>query len=365
MSSTCSHDAQIRDLKSRISQLEIMYGKAKRSLDSAHAALQHHTQAPPPQPQSRPALLDPRAEEVKRLTAQLEQEQKVKIDLMANLKQLSDSHAAEKANLAREIQEISAERLAASQELKGVQEAFDELCGIFDIAQNSVSGASIRAAVAQIEAKQDAQTQSLLSAFMPDLDASLPAATIAKQVEAHIKNLEERASNAASARESMTTAQQQMERVLYEIVPSAWSDLYILLNREPFKTPEKPFDVQEYDLFIAQVKKTVIHTVSKYITSHKQSRQKLCYRSFVSGDLALFLPTNLDHSQAWAAFNVGAPHYFLDMNGVDIRGKDFVIGRIQEIEERSGEPGNEAPATGSEGEPKVWYHVKIQEKRKH
>ena len=41
------------------------------------------------------------------------------------------------------------------------------------------------------------------------------------------------------------------------------------------------------------------------------SHDKIAYRSFKEGDLALFLPTRNNAHRPWAAFNVGAPHFFL------------------------------------------------------
>jgi len=39
------------------------------------------------------------------------------------------------------------------------------------------------------------------------------------------------------------------------------------------------------------------------------AHDKIAYRSFKDGDLALFLPTRNQATRPWAAFNVGAPHY--------------------------------------------------------
>ena len=42
-----------------------------------------------------------------------------------------------------------------------------------------------------------------------------------------------------------------------------------------------------------------------------EAHDKIAFRSFKEGDLALFLPTRNQATKPWAAFNVGAPHYFL------------------------------------------------------
>lgn len=154
-------------------------------------------------------------------------------------------------------------------------------------------------------------------------------------------------------------------RSLYHAVPSVFQDLFGLLNRSSsFVFPSEPTELDEtsqlsYAAYLTSQGTAVSHTIRKYIVSHQKSRQKISYRAFSAGDLALFLPTRNDNSPAWAAFNVGAPHYFLDMEGVDTEGKDFLIGRIQEIKEHLGESGT-APATDS----RKWWEVKLSEKKK-
>ena len=65
---------------------------------------------------------------------------------------------------------------------------------------------------------------------------------------------------------------------------------------------------------------------------------KITLNGFQENDLVLFLPTRIDRPgevnedekfQPWAAFNVGAPHYFLKTR--EIIGKEWFIGRVQKI----------------------------------
>lgn len=67
---------------------------------------------------------------------------------------------------------------------------------------------------------------------------------------------------------------------------------------------------------------------------------KITLNGFQENDLVLFLPTRIDRPdnemnhedekfQPWAAFNIGAPHYFLKTNA--IIGKDWFIGRVRKI----------------------------------
>ncbi|ODH28687.1 hypothetical protein ACO22_03906 [Paracoccidioides brasiliensis] len=66
-----------------------------------------------------------------------------------------------------------------------------------------------------------------------------------------------------------------------------------------------------------------------------ESHEKIAYRSFKEGDLALFLPTRNQAIRSWAAFNVGAPHYFLREQEVHkLHTRDWLLARISKIEER-------------------------------
>jgi len=65
------------------------------------------------------------------------------------------------------------------------------------------------------------------------------------------------------------------------------------------------------------------------------AHDKIAYRSFKDGDLALFLPTRNQATRPWAAFNVGAPHYFLrEQDGHRLGNKEWLVARITKVEER-------------------------------
>ncbi|KAL8961231.1 MAG: hypothetical protein Q9193_002180, partial [Seirophora villosa] len=66
-----------------------------------------------------------------------------------------------------------------------------------------------------------------------------------------------------------------------------------------------------------------------------EAHEKIAFRSFKDGDLALFLPTRNQATRPWAAFNVGAPHYFLrEQDSHKLRSRDWLLARISKIEER-------------------------------
>ena len=66
-----------------------------------------------------------------------------------------------------------------------------------------------------------------------------------------------------------------------------------------------------------------------------EAENKIAFRQFKDGDLALFLPTN--NGRPWAAFNVNAPHYFLRENEAHRLGggRDWLLARITKVEERT------------------------------
>jgi autophagy-related protein 11 len=66
-----------------------------------------------------------------------------------------------------------------------------------------------------------------------------------------------------------------------------------------------------------------------------EAHTKIAVKDFKEGDLALFLPTRGQAKGAWAAFNVGCPHYFLnEKEGMRLGNRDFIVARINKIEQR-------------------------------
>ena len=73
----------------------------------------------------------------------------------------------------------------------------------------------------------------------------------------------------------------------------------------------------------------------KFHRAQLEAHEKIAYRSFKDGDLALFLPTRNQATRPWAAFNVGAPHYFLrEQDSHRLRTRDWLLARISKVEER-------------------------------
>ncbi|KAI1641097.1 autophagy-related protein 11-domain-containing protein [Biscogniauxia mediterranea] len=67
----------------------------------------------------------------------------------------------------------------------------------------------------------------------------------------------------------------------------------------------------------------------------KEAHEKIAFKHFKEGDLALFLPTRNQTTGAWAAFNVGCPHFFLrEQEGHRLRSREWLVARITRIQER-------------------------------
>lgn len=67
----------------------------------------------------------------------------------------------------------------------------------------------------------------------------------------------------------------------------------------------------------------------------KDAHDKIAFKNFKEGDLALFLPTRNQATGAWAAFNVGFPHYFLrEQETHRLRNREWLVARISKIQER-------------------------------
>lgn len=106
------------------------------------------------------------------------------------------------------------------------------------------------------------------------------------------------------------------------------------------------FDIDAFAEAIYRRVKEVEHTARKMTrdarsyrdrahAAAKESHDKIAFRHFKEGDLALFLPTRNQTTGAWAAFNVGCPHFFLrEQESHRLRQREWLVARITRIQER-------------------------------
>lgn len=93
--------------------------------------------------------------------------------------------------------------------------------------------------------------------------------------------------------------------------------------------------VKDIELLARKWQKEARGYRDKYHRTQADAHDKIAYRSFKEGDLALFLPTRNQAIRSWAAFNVGAPHYFLrEQDAHKLQARDWLLARITKIEER-------------------------------
>lgn len=106
------------------------------------------------------------------------------------------------------------------------------------------------------------------------------------------------------------------------------------------------FDIDAFSEAIYRRVKEIEHTARKMTRdarsfrerahiAAKEAHEKIAFKHFKEGDLALFLPTRNQTAGAWAAFNVGCPHFFLrEQEGHRLRSREWLVARITRIQER-------------------------------
>ncbi|KAF2712485.1 hypothetical protein K504DRAFT_499577 [Pleomassaria siparia CBS 279.74] len=106
------------------------------------------------------------------------------------------------------------------------------------------------------------------------------------------------------------------------------------------------FNVDTFSEAVSKRMRDMEHTARKWQKEARAYRDKahrfqadahdkIAFRSFKDGDLALFLPTRNQATRPWAAFNVGAPHYFLrEQDSHKLHGREWLVARISKVEER-------------------------------
>ncbi|GAB7363667.1 hypothetical protein MBLNU230_g4237t1 [Neophaeotheca triangularis] len=113
------------------------------------------------------------------------------------------------------------------------------------------------------------------------------------------------------------------------------------------------FNVDTFSEAVAKRLRDFEYTAKKYNREAKESTKraegykersvrlkneayaKVAVKDFKEGDLALFLPTRGQAKGAWAAFNIGCPHFFLaEREGMRLGSRDFIVARITKVEQR-------------------------------
>ena len=134
---------------------------------------------------------------------------------------------------------------------------------------------------------------------------------------------------------------------------------------ETFMHESKAFDMDAFSEAVVKRVKDTEHIARKWQREARsyrdkfrgaqfEAQHKIAFRAFKEGDLALFLPTrNQAPQRSWAAFNVGAPHYFLrEQEFHHLNSRDWLLARIAGVEDRvvdlSKVPENRAATAASD-----------------
>ncbi|KAJ1334048.1 autophagy-related protein 11 [Microdochium nivale] len=119
------------------------------------------------------------------------------------------------------------------------------------------------------------------------------------------------------------------------------------------------FDVDAFSDAVYRRIKEVEHTARKMTREARAYRErahnlakdahdKIAFRHFKEGDLALFLPTRNQTTGAWAAFNVGCPHFFLrEQEHHRLRSREWLVARITRVQERVVDLSKSLQSTGA------------------
>lgn len=177
-------------------------------------------------------------------------------------------------------------------------------------------------------------------------DENMPSLTVVADVEALKEKVEESVRKMQKEKGLENGDLKDLEKV-----EDFYPELYDYLQTVTFKKVHEEDETAEHFLLRAISKRFKdVESFAKRQTKENKSKQqdvsrmqqrlatKISMNNFTKGDLVLFLPTRIDREgevddgeQPWAAFNIGAPHYFL---AEPVRGnRAWMVGRVEHIEQ--------------------------------
>ncbi len=93
--------------------------------------------------------------------------------------------------------------------------------------------------------------------------------------------------------------------------------------------------VKEVEHIARKLQRDVRSYREKAHALQKDAHSKIAFKNFKEGDLALFLPTRNQTNGAWAAFNIGSPHYFLrEQESHRLQNREWLVARISRVQEK-------------------------------
>ncbi|KAG2223902.1 hypothetical protein INT45_009354 [Circinella minor] len=101
----------------------------------------------------------------------------------------------------------------------------------------------------------------------------------------------------------------------------------------------------------------------KYNKVSNCGHDKIAFRNFQTGDVALFLPTRNSTGKPWAAFNINAPHYFLKPSNSVVQQmitREWLVARITSITEHTVNVADPHSNPYGLTEGLTYYHLEVE-----
>lgn len=235
-------------------------------------------------------------------------------------------------------------------QLRGADEAHEELVKAMEAAKDASADAELAKRHAEreseqlhdlvkpllqrmLEIREHVQSLPALSSSRA-ASASTPAAGEEKQLEAVSQEDEEEASRRQAALSTFITSPDDAD------VAATLDALRAVSPREIAEEATNRLDVLV--TLVRKWQKTYKRQASDSAAKLNAAvRERIAFRNFQVGDLALFLPSrnNALDTKPWAAFNISYPHFFLNAPAGSIlaeqlRTKEWIVARIVRIVER-------------------------------
>ncbi|MCJ1250238.1 oligomeric, coiled-coil, peripheral membrane protein [Trapelia coarctata] len=296
---------------------------------------------------------------VKTLETELEDERKELERLRTKFAAGETGSAELRTRVAEEekkVEELSTKLESAHVHTKGLEAQIDEQSSHIQSAESSRTALLSRL---EFRARRAEELSTMLFSHTERLSRLLEhiGFTITKQEDGM---LIQRTPRTASGSTMLTDQSQSMNRSMSAPLPAKSEEPPPEITRWA-RSDDLDTETESFDTFMREIQtfnmdnftETVIkrvkdteHTARKWQReakayrdkSHRaqlEAHEKIAYRTFKEGDLALFLPTRNQATRPWAAFNVGAPHYFLrEQDSHRLRTRDWLLARISKVEER-------------------------------
>lgn len=236
-------------------------------------------------------------------------------------------------------------------QLRGADEAHEELVRAMEAAEDAHAESELSKRHAEREREQ------MLDLVRPFLEQVL-------QLKSHVRRLPALSSRTASAATpAITDEKKQLEAIEdedseVEAARQAAIDAFLAAGSSPDPAttlaalqavaPQVVGEevIRKLDILVTLVRKWQ-KTYKRHSTDINAKlstavRERIAFRNFQAGDLALFLPSrnNALDPKPWAAFNISFPHYFLNAPGGSVlaeqlKAKEWIVARIVRIIERT------------------------------